>query len=99
MLHTLNKAWATILAQRVNQRIMFVYTTPQEFQMLTDVFNVVEKENGGLPLMWVIHADDVAGFMRYGIDIEMCDDILISHNIHDMMLLDYLNRHCKRKCC
>ena len=46
MLHTLNRAWAKILAQRVNDRIKFAYATLQEQQMLIDVFNEVEKEIG-----------------------------------------------------
>lgn len=99
MLHTLNKAWAKILAQRVNDHIMFVYTTLQEQDMLIDVFSEVEKELGDLCFMWVINEDYIKKMMNDGIDIEMQDDILISHEIHDVMIKDYLSRHCKRKCC
>lgn len=99
MLHTLNKAWAKILARRVNDHIMFVYTTLQEQDMLIETFNEVEKEIGDSCLMWVTNENEIKKMMDDGIDIEMQDDILISHNIHDMMLKDYLARHCKRKCC
>jgi len=99
MLHTLNKAWAKILARRVNDHIMFVYTTLQEQDMLIDVFNEVEKELGDSCLMWVTNENEIKKMMNDGIDIEIQDDILISHNIHDMMLKDYLGRHRKRKCC
>lgn len=99
MLHTLNKAWAKILSRRVNDHIMFVYTTPQEQDMLIDVFNEVEKELGDSCLMWVTNENEIKKMMNDGIDIEIQDDILISHNIHDMMLKDFLGRHCKRKCC
>ncbi len=99
MLHTLNKAWAKILARRVNDHIMFVYTTLQEQDMLIDVFNEVEKELGDSCLMWVTNENEIKKMMNDGIDFEMQDDILISHKIHDMMLKDYLGRHCKRKCC
>lgn len=99
MLHTLNKAWAKILARRVNDHIMFVYTTLQEQDMLIETFNEVEKEIGDSCLMWVTNESEIKKMMDDGIDIEMQDDILISHNIHDMMLKDYLARHCKRKCC
>ena len=99
MLHTLNKAWAKILARRVNDHIMFVYTTLQEQDMLIETFNEVEKEIGDSCLMWVTNENEIKKMMDDGINIEMQDDILISHNIHDMMLKDYLGRHCKRKCC
>ena len=100
MLHTLNRAWAKILARRVNDHIMFVYTTPQEQQMIFDVFSEVEKEIGDLCYMWVTNESTMKELMMdNSIDIEMQDDILISHDIHDVMLKDYLNRHCKRKCC
>ena len=70
MLHTLNKAWAKILAQRVNDHIMFVYTTLQEQDMLIDVFNEVNKELGDLCFMWVINEDDIREIMNDGIDVE-----------------------------
>ena len=96
MLHTLNKAWAKILARRVNDRIMFIYSTPQEQDMLIDVFSEVEKELGDLCLMWVTNENEIKKMMDDGVDIEMQDDILISHEIHDVMIKDYLSRHCKR---
>ena len=99
MLHTLNKAWVKILARRVNDRIMFIYSTPQEQDMLIDVFSEVEKELGDLCLMWVTNENEIKKMMDDGVDIEMQDDILISHEIHDVMIKDYLSRHCKRKCC
>ena len=67
--------------------------------MLIDVFNEVNKELGDLCFMWVINEDDIREIMNDGIDFEMYDDILVSHNIHDYMLLDYLGKHCKRRCC
>ena len=99
MLHILNKAWVKILARHTDSHIMFVYSTPQEQDMLIETFNEVEKEIGDLCLMWVTNENEIKKMMDDGIDIEMQDDILISHNIHDMMLKDYLGRHCKRKCC
>ena len=99
MLHTLNKAWVKILARRTDKHIMFVYSTPQEQDMLIETFNEVEKEIGDLCLMWVTNENEIKKMMDDGIDIEIQDDILISHDIHDCMLKDYLGRHCKRKCC
>lgn len=99
MLHTLNRAWVKILAQRVNDHIMFIYSTPQEQDMIIETFNEVEKEIGDLCFMWVTNENEIKKMMNDGIDIEIQDNILISHKIHDMMLKDYLGRHCKRKCC
>lgn len=99
MLHTLNRAWVKILARRVNDHIMFVYTTLQEQDMLIETFNEVEKEIGDSCLMWVTNENEIKKMMNDGIDIEMQDDILISHEIHDPMVKDFLGRHCKRKCC
>ena len=67
--------------------------------MLIDVFNEVNKELGDLCFMWVINEGNIREIMNDGVDMEMYDDILVSHNIHDCMLLDYLGRHCKRKSC
>jgi hypothetical protein len=78
---------------------MFVYATPQEQQMIFDVFSEVEKEIGDLCYMWVTNESIMKELMDNGVDIEMQDDVLISHEIHDVMLKDYLARHCKRKCC
>lgn len=99
MLHILNKAWAKILARRTDKHIMFVYSTLQEQDMLIETFSEVEKEIGDLCFMWVTNENEIKKMMNDGIDIEMQDDILISHEIHDCMLKDYLGRHCKRKCC
>lgn len=99
MLHILNKAWVKILARRVNDHIMFVYSTLQEQDMLIETFTEVEKEIGDLCFMWVTNENEIKKMMNDDIDIEMQDDILISHDIHDVMLKDYLARHCKRKCC
>ena len=99
MLHTLNKAWVKILARRTDKQIMFVYSTQQEQDMIIETFNEVEKEIGDLCFMWVTNENEIKKMMNDGINIEMQDDILISHKIHDMMLKDYLGRHCKRRCC
>lgn len=100
MLHTLNRAWAKTLAQHTNQKIMFVYTTPEEQEMLINVFNEVQKEIGDLCFMWVTNKEEIEKYMKDGKEIEMQDDILVSHDLHyDIFLMDYLGRHCKRKCC
>lgn len=98
MLHTLNKAWTKILAQHIYEHNMFVYSTSEERKMIADVFNKVEQEIGDLCFMWVIDEDTVTKMKDNTINFIMQDNILISHDIHDVMVKDYLSRHCRNKC-
>ena len=100
MLHTLNKAWAKCLARRVDKKIMFVYSTNEELDIIIEALDESNKEIGDTCFCWVIDKNGVEEMMNDGIDFEMQDDILISHDIHYKIFLnDYLGRHCKRKCC
>ena len=107
MLHTLNKAWTKILVRHAGKKILFIYTNQKECDMVTDTiseaYREVYKDDNKLGNMWVISEEDIKSHIElcksgYA-NFEMCDDILISHDIHDCMLLDYLERHCKRRCC
>lgn len=106
MLHTLNKAWATIL---INQAIkdptksfLFVAKDFNEYDKYIDLLVELDKNKNSdnvliisskVAKMWMI-------FDKRGIEeMDMFDDILISHEIHDNMLHDFLGRHCKRRCC
>ena len=69
----------------------------------SEAYREVNKDDNKLCNMWVISEEDIKSHIElcksgYA-NFEMCDDILISHDIHDCMLLDYLERHCKRRCC
>lgn len=107
MLHTLNKAWTKILVRHAGKKILLIYTNQKECDMVTDTiseaYREVYKDDNKLCNMWVISEEDIKSHIElcksgYA-NFEMCDDILISHDIHDCMLLDYLERHCKRRCC
>lgn len=100
MLHTLNKAWVKCLARHTNKRIMFVYSTSEELNLLIEIFDEVHKEIGDICLMWVLSKDTVEEMINNNEEFEMQDDILISHNLHyNIKLNHYLGSHCKRKCC
>ena len=101
MLHTLNKAWTKILARQTNKKIMFVYSTNEELQMLINVFDETYKEIGNLCYMWVIDKKSVEEMMNNDVEcFRIQDDILVSHSIHyNIKLNSYLEQHCKRKCC
>ena len=145
MLHTLNKAWATILINQLpdnkKQTIMFVAKNKREADYYTDLFRenvkILKKENPENDdihsLLWTeVNEDEVntetqtftsnydkemannfnlqifivteegltSGIWNDVFDVlGQVDDILISHKIHDILLKDYLDRHCKRKRC
>lgn len=145
MLHTLNKAWATILINQLldnkKQTIMFVAKDEAEADYYADMFRdnvkILKKGNPNRDsldgILWTETRKDkvnhevqtlcvdyerrfseqfrlqVFVITEKGINsgawktafetLEQMDDILISHDIHDVMLKDYLARHCKRKCC
>lgn len=145
MLHTLNKAWATILINQLldnkKQTIMFVAKNKREADCYADLFRenvkilkkgnpennkvdgalwteIIKGENNpetqtvvinfnkeildkySLQIFIVTEEGLSSGLWNDVFDIlGQVDDILISHKIHDMLLKDYLGRHCKRKCC
>lgn len=145
MLHTLNKAWATILINQLldnkKQTIMFVAKNKREADYYADLFRenvkILKKgnpENNKVDgVLWTEIIKDeinsetqtvVINFNKEILDkyslqifivteegltsglwndvfdvLGQVDDILISHKIHDMLLKDYLGRHCKRKSC
>jgi len=145
MLHTLNKAWATILINQLldnkKQTIMFVAKNKKEADYYADLFRgnvkILKKENPenddihgtlwteviknevntetqtltsnynkemansfNLQIFIVTEEGLSSGLWNDVFDVlGQVDDILISHKIHDMLLKDYLGRHCKRKCC
>lgn len=145
MLHTLNKAWATILINQLldskKQTIMFVAKDKKEANYYADLFRksvkILKKgnpENNKVDgALWTEITNDEINTETQTVEINcnkeildkyslqifiitekglscglwncvfdvfgQIDDILISHEIHDTILNDYLGRHCKRKCC
>ena len=145
MLHTLNKAWATILINQLldnkKQTIMFVAKNKREADCYADLFRenvkilkkgnpennkvdgalwteIIKGENNpetqtvvinfnkeildkySLQIFIVTEEGLSSGLWNDVFDVlGQVDDILISHKIHDMLLKDYLGRHCKRKSC
>lgn len=145
MLHTLNKAWATILINQLldnkKQTIMFVAKDEAEADYYANLFRsnvkILKKGNPNKDsldgLLWTevkrdkINQDTQTLCIDYdkefskqfklqvfvvtesGIksklwetvfeSLKQIDDILVSHKIHDMMLKNFLSKHCRRKCC
>lgn len=104
MLHTLNRAWVRILLNQVRTNTisnpLFVITSKDEFDMVDKLC-----EEFGLENYYTLSEQVMQNFMnmekqkgKFRPEFDF-DDILISHEIHDVMLKDFLGRHCKRKCC
>lgn len=96
MLHTLNKAWITILANQINSGMidsaLFVTSSVGEYIMTERLLD----ELCGLKNCWIFNEEDV----EYAVSILLNDrkfgDILISHDTHDVMLHNFLCKHNKR---
>lgn len=103
MFHTLNKAWATILVKQSleNKNKMFLFVCDKnnsEAIMITDLLE--QYSASGIYMTNYTLAQFFKVINSNGNDrFPMFDDILVSKNIHDCMLLDFLSKHCKRRCC
>lgn len=109
MLHTLNKAWIDILAHQIqNERInnfLCVYTTDEELALILKAqreYHISIDKIQADYISYQLYFDRL-----YSINSEtrpikiltkkMYDDILISHDLHDIFVKSYLNKHCRRK--
>lgn len=106
MLHTLNKAWATILIKQAikdpTKKFLFVAKGLEEYDKYIDLLVELDKNKNNDNVLIII--EKVAKmwmlFDERGIEEpDMFGDILISHEIHDLMLQNFLSKHCIRKCC
>ena len=103
MLHTLNKAWVKILANQENRIFLFVANDETEKDYIYKILKEIDKTKGIKSDISITTYDGIKQLISfkkfYEEDFRMYDDILISHEIHDNILHDFLGRHCKRKCC
>ena len=80
-----------------NDGLLIVQTLPTIIQNSCDISKLSEANTA----MVIVTGECIKDgcFDNLFETIEMFDDILISDKIHDCMLLDFLGRHCTRKCC
>lgn len=102
MLHTLNKSYEKIL---LNQSIkdeskLFLFVTdgsPKEMREILEAMNETDSF-GGAFIIDINGMIDIMNRVKSGQGkMPMFDDILISHELHDIFLKDFLGRHCRRK--
>jgi hypothetical protein len=107
MLHTINKAWLKILVNQscsdFNKNFLVVASDDEECSQIRKTLRDLQISDDS-----VIHIS-IATIRKIRYDIQFCkfynkkfpmyDDILISSELHDIFIKDFLGRHCKRKCC
>lgn len=96
MLHTLNKAWITILANQINKgtisNALFVTFGNVEYIATEKLLQDICELDG----CWIFDANDVVlGLSLLPHDI-MFDDVLVSHEANGSMLHNFLAKHCRR---
>lgn len=101
MLHTLNKAWVNCClnqAKDSNKCFLFVVKDDKEFEEINKITshffqtNTIDLRKFGYFCITTESEvyDDLRYFNKY---YPMWDDILISHDIHDWKIKDFLQDH------
>lgn len=96
MIHTLNKAWATIIANQIKsgaiENALFVTSGTAEYiiteKLLDDLCN--------LKGCWIFDKNDVVVGVSGILNDKCFDDVLVSREANDPLLHNYLSKHCKR---
>lgn len=96
MFHYINKAWVEILARQLKsnsiKNALCVYTNVSELRIIQQInkkYNVT---------ILSVPKRDVNTYMEYFTQFEfgIFDDILVSHDLYDTIILDFLAKHCRR---
>ena len=112
MLHTLNKAWLEIMAKQLEKGIIedcLCVCTDEEFSMIQEVVNKYHISCK----FYIVFTDelerafDICSYFRVSPEEKpsimpipegrIYDDILISHDIHNPAIINFLHQHRKRK--
>ena len=105
MLHTLNKAWTECFLKglmQTNKNFLFVVKDKKEVEFIEKIIrnffqvNVVDLLNFGYYCI-VTEAEILQDMIYFKDYFPMWDDILISSNIHDLKIKDFLHKHRERK--
>lgn len=108
MLHTLNKAWIKCFLKQAKGNKDFLFVT-KDLNESKIVYNIIsdffEKDPSFQKISLlsfgyysVVTEKGIKQDMKYFSEyFPMFDDILISHDIHDPMIINFLHQHRKRK--
>ena len=100
MFHLINKAWVDILARQLRDKkiesVLCVYTKPEELRIIVDVIAKYKLDFrlNPIPAIWVKNI--MENNKKYNCNISDYDDILVSHDLNDIFVKDYLAKHCRR---
>jgi hypothetical protein len=104
MLHTLNKAWIECFFKQAqnNKNFLFVVKNDEESKQVSEMLCELYKKNliNFFNFGYICNTteakvlDDMIWFKD---NYPMWDDILISSNIHNCMVKNFLHKHRKRK--
>lgn len=96
MLHTLNKAWATIVANQIKsgkiEDALFVTSGEVEYVATKRLLQGICDLEG----CYILDAEDVVYSVSSLLGDKVFDDVLVSHEAHGMMLHNFLAKHCRR---
>ena len=105
MLHTVNKAWVTIIAKQLKagtiKNALFAVADSYEaydvYQWIINVFG--SPIDGDHYRPYYIYTEDIIrSYMNTkGSNMPVFDTVLVSENIHDPIMKNYLSQHFRRK--
>ena len=100
MLHTLNKAWAACLAHQIRtgmiSTVLIIANTPEEYECKKCLWDARWDNNRVETQVVCMSIDRIRYITSNKVHLPIFDDILISHDLHDIMVKDYLSKHCRR---
>lgn len=99
MLHILNEAWVKILAKQIERgdidTVLLVCSNEEEMKLWLILRDAMIKARRPDIYIRKAYINSIERNMRNNLDVYY-DDILISHELHDVMIKDYLAKHCNR---
>ena len=106
MLHTINQAWLRVLVNQscsdFNKNFLVVASDDEERSQIYKILRDLQISDDSVNINIVTTQDikyDIGFCKFYNKAFPMYDDILISSELHDIFIKDFLGRHYKRKCC
>ena len=98
MLHTLNKAWMDILVKQLKngtiKNCLCVCMNDNDLEIVEKA--TIPENCYQINTVYFTNDNDADEIFEISQDV-MFDDILISHNLHNPIIKDFLSKHCTHK--
>lgn len=99
MFHILNEAWVRILAKQIElgyiDTVLLVCSNEEEMKLWWILREAMVRAKRPGIYIRKAYISSIERVMRNNLDV-CYDDILVSHELHDCMIKDYLAKHCNR---